>query len=174
MWSVLWEKLKEKWGGTGRSGWNGRKEEGWREVLNGVVWVDLFEKLAFDQHLRKVGESKGRAFQVKGTATAWGLPLRREGEHARGTPSPVLRDQCRERPPWMMLVSSCDRNSGFLTSALAFWNWNAACFFLGSLSTTQKGSILTSWCCLWGLSISLLTEFPLLLLWRRNTLLYSP
>ena len=43
--------------------------------LNGVLVI--FEKLAFDQHLRKVKESKGRAFQVKGTATAWGLPLKR-------------------------------------------------------------------------------------------------
>lgn len=38
--------------------------------LNSVIWVNLVEKVTFDQDLKKVRESKGRAFQAEGTANA--------------------------------------------------------------------------------------------------------
>lgn len=63
-----------------------------RVVLNGVVWVDLLTSVTFTQHLRKVKESKGRAFQVKETHCL-GLPQGGSGRMLR-TPSLVLRDQC--------------------------------------------------------------------------------
>lgn len=37
--------------------------------LNSVIWVNLFEKVTFDQDLKKVRESKGRAFQAEGRAS---------------------------------------------------------------------------------------------------------
>lgn len=41
--------------------------------LNSVIWVNLFEKVTFDQDLKKVRESKGRAFQAEGPANAKAL-----------------------------------------------------------------------------------------------------
>lgn len=42
-----------------------------------------------------------------------------------------------------MPVSSYGGNDDFPNIALAFWTWNGAHYSLGSLSTAQKGSVLT-------------------------------
>lgn len=65
MWSSALEKTKRKASRTEKLGWNAAEEEGWKAVGSGMVWEDLFEKVAFDQHLKKERASAGRTLQEK-------------------------------------------------------------------------------------------------------------
>lgn len=112
-----WKQCKGEKEGSERSGCREEREEGWIALFNGVVWVDLSEKVTCDQDLRKMRECEGKAFQAEGTAGAKALG-REPVWHAGGTPC-VLQNQC-QKPSEDDARSFSDENNDLPYFALDF------------------------------------------------------
>lgn len=89
------------------------REAGWIAILNGVVQEDLFEKVTFDQDLKKVRESKEKHSRQKEQV------VQRPRDGASLAPWSntinVLKNQCQESRLWVIPVSAFAVNGDFPT-----------------------------------------------------------